>query len=175
MVNLEERTSTSISQVPAHTSTNTSPTISEPIVNQPATSEPDVRFCENVANDPALWPQVIPNNLRLFLTERGPIQLKKTNYPSDSNMRSFSDTYFSKKLQNNEIIHRVWLVYSTSTDSVFCFHCKLFNINVTAFNGPTGYKDWGHLSRNIERHEKSSGHISSFKEYLDLKNDLLKG
>lgn len=176
---MEEKTSTSILQVPAHTSTSTSsgsPTPSEPIpiVNQPAT-EPDVRFCENVANDPALWPQVIPDNLRLFLTERGPIQIKKPNYPSDSNMRSFSDTYYSKKLQNNEIIHRVWLVYSTSSDSVFCFHCKLFNINVTAFNGPTGYKDWGHLSRNIERHEKSSGHICSLKKYLDLKNDLSKG
>ena len=38
-----------------------------------------------------------------------------------------------------------------------------------------GYKDWQHLSRSIERHEKSSGYLMSVKKCLDLKNDILKG
>ena len=110
-----------------------------------------------------MWPHIIPDKLRLFLTEHGPVQIKKCNCPSDSNNRSFTDTCYTKRLKKNEIIQRNWLVYSTSSDCVFCFYCKLFNENVTAFNGQIGFKDWRHLSRTLERHEKSSGHLFSVK------------
>ncbi|KAF2881728.1 hypothetical protein ILUMI_24425 [Ignelater luminosus] len=44
----------------------------------------------------------------------------------------------------------------------------------TALISKIGFKDWRHLSRTLERHEKSSGHLFSVKKYLDLKTDLLE-
>lgn len=125
--------------------------------------------------DPALWPQSISDNVKLSLLEIGPVQIKIFTFPLDDSNRSFSTTYFLKKLGNNETVIRDWLVYSKSSDSVFCFYCKLFSSAINAFNDKIGYKDWRHLSRNIERHEKSVAHFQSVRQYVDLKQNIMKG
>ncbi|KAL4712846.1 hypothetical protein ACJJTC_011916 [Scirpophaga incertulas] len=57
----------------------------------------NVPFSEKIANDPALWPQVIPDNLRSFLIETGPLQIQKSTYSLDDNNRSFTEKYYTKK------------------------------------------------------------------------------
>lgn len=130
---------------------------------------------KDAMNDLALWPEVISDNLRICLVNHGPVQLNNFIFPKDNKNRSFSNVYFIKKLRNNETVERDWLVYSKSNDSVYCFYCKLFNVNATTFNDKMGYKDWQHLSRSIELHEKSYNHLMSVKKCLDLKSCILKG
>lgn len=147
--------------------------------------DPDPTECDDVSmeeligedamNDLALWPQVISDKLRICLIDHGPVQINNYAYPTNNKNRSFSNSYYTKKLSNDETVKRDWLVYSKSNDSVYCFYCKLFNVDVTPFNNKTGYNDWQHLSRSIERHEKSAGHLMSVKKCLDLKTDILKG
>lgn len=129
---------------------------------------------EEVINDLALWPQVLSDKQRLFLMERGPVQVKESSYPANSSKRSFSNAYYTKKMLNKETVLRDWLVYSKSTDSVYCFYCKLFDADSTPFNGETGYKDWQHLSTAIDRHEKSLGHLTCLKNQINLKTVILK-
>lgn len=140
-----------------------------------SSSDAPETFPKDIADDPALWPQIIPDKLRLYLADHGPVQIKKSTYPSDKNNRSFTNTNYTKRLKNNEVVHRDWLVYSLSADCVFCFYCKLFNATISPFNSQTGFKDWSHLSRNLERHEKSSSHINCVKKNIDLKKNLVKG
>lgn len=141
---------------------------SSSVVEEPPCAEasPENILREDVMNDLALWPQVLSDKQRIFLIERGPVQVKESSYPSNSSKRSFSNAYYTKKMLNNETVLRNWLVYSKSTDSVYCFYCKLFDADVTPFNGKIGYKDWQHLSIALERHEKSSGHLLCLKNKL---------
>lgn len=141
-----------------------------------AEASPENILREDIMNDLALWPQVLSDKQRIFLMERGPVQVKVGSYPSNSSKRSFSNAYYTKKMLNNETVLRNWLVYSKSTDSVYCFYCKLFHADATPtpFNGEIGYKDWQHLSTAIERHEKSLGHLSCLKKQITLKTVILK-
>lgn len=129
---------------------------------------------EDVLNDLALWPQVLTDKQRTFLVLRGPIQVKESSYPSNSSKRSFSNAYYTKKMSNNETVLRNWLVYSKSTDSVFCFYCKLFHDDISPFTGKIGYKDWQHLSIALERHEKSLRHLECVKRQITLKTLVLE-
>lgn len=123
-------------------------------------------------SDPAKWPKIITDPVRMSLIDTGPIQCLDVNFPKDHNNRSFSTLYFSKKISNGEKIYRNWLVYSKSINSVFCFCCKIFcNITSSAFSND-GYSEWQHLSRNLERHEKSKEHFRCFKSWMDLKKSL---
>ncbi|CAI5785024.1 Hypothetical predicted protein [Podarcis lilfordi] len=54
-------------------------------------------FHEDAMGDPSLWPQIVPEKLRLFLIDQGPVQIKKSAYPTDSNYRAFSDTCYTTK------------------------------------------------------------------------------
>lgn len=68
----------------------------------------------------------------------GPIQ-DQILFPS-TNGRSFSSSFFTKKMANGERVKREWLVYSKKLDAVFCFCCLLFGSESNVFK--TGYKDW---------------------------------
>ncbi|KAF2893480.1 hypothetical protein ILUMI_12698 [Ignelater luminosus] len=98
---LETALISKVSEFTTHTDTSAPPPESTSTSEIPSEST----FFAHVADDPALWPQIISDKLRLFLTEHEP----------------------------------------------------------------------KHLSRTLKRHEKSSGHLFSVKEYVDLKNDLLEG
>lgn len=60
-----------------------------------AESEPNFE----ALTDPAIWPQVISNSLRLSITEIGPIQVKNFKFPINDFNRSFSDVYFFQKIR----------------------------------------------------------------------------
>lgn len=127
-----------------------------------------------IFKDPAQWPQVLTDKIKMCILEIGPSQLKNITFPLDDSNRSFSTTYYHKKLSNNENVPRTWLVYSKSNNSVFCFCCKLFKVSDNVFNDDKGYTDWRHLSQNLDRHEKSKGHFESVKKWVELKKSIEK-
>jgi hypothetical protein len=65
-----------------------------------------------ILKDPALWPRVLTDKIKMSILEIGPLQLKNIAFPLDDSNRSFSITYYDKKLSNNENVPRTWLVYS---------------------------------------------------------------
>lgn len=125
-------------------------------------------------HDPALWPKVLTDNVRMSIIEIGPIQVENFKFPSDDNNRSFSPIYYYKTLSNTEKVHKNWLVYSITNDSVYCFCCVIFNRGnvISSFSSDNGFRDWQHLSRSLQAHEKSKTHFKSFKSWVDLNKNL---
>ena len=105
--------------------------------------------------DPALWPLVLTDNQRKLIVEKGPNRVKDHEYPLDKNGRRFLETYYSRCLSNGEKINRVWLVYSSSDDKVFCFCCKLFRPDEKMALTTEGLCDWKNINRRLSDHEVS--------------------
>ncbi|XP_067120761.1 zinc finger MYM-type protein 1-like [Centruroides vittatus] len=121
-------------------------------------------------SDPDLWPSIITDKFRMFCVKTGPVQHKGVFAKNDEG-RSFSTTYYFKKMPNGETQLRSWLIYSKTQDSVFCFCCILFskrrgNEQSTRFIG--GYSNWRKLSTVIQDHERSICHFNSFIAWKEL-------
>jgi hypothetical protein len=79
-------------------------------------------------SDPSLSPPVISNKIQDMIVERGPLIIQDPNYhiPCNGENRHFSINHYKRVLLNGEVSTRHWLLYSVTTDKVFCFCCKLF-------------------------------------------------
>ena len=49
---------------------------------------------------PGKWPEILNDQIRLYLLENTPKQLKSFDFPKDKTNRKFSAKYYIKKLQN---------------------------------------------------------------------------
>ncbi|XP_058526977.1 zinc finger MYM-type protein 5 [Ochotona princeps] len=125
--------------------------------------------------DPGTWPRVLSVKQRDTLVENDPPQVRNFNFPKDNTGRRFSENYYTRILPNGERTTRSWLLYSTSKDSVFCLHCKLFGEGKNRLRNEHGCKDWQHLSHILSKHEESEVHINNSVKYSQLKSDLKKG
>uniref|UniRef100_A0A3B1K7X7 TTF-type domain-containing protein n=1 Tax=Astyanax mexicanus TaxID=7994 RepID=A0A3B1K7X7_ASTMX len=65
---------------------------------------------------------------RCEIIKRGPVQIKEFDFPQNNDKipRRFTVDNYHMKMNNGEKINRNWLVYSLSSDSVFCFCCTVF-------------------------------------------------
>jgi len=127
-------------------------------------------------SDPSTWPALLSAPIRSKILCKGPVQIKMAKFPKTNNV-SFSSSYYVKQLPSGEIQDREWLIYSQTTDSLFCFACSLFStvrtksLNPWAHmgNGNSGFKDFHHLRRSVARHEESQQHFESiicWKQYM---------
>ncbi|XP_035214127.1 zinc finger MYM-type protein 1-like [Stegodyphus dumicola] len=133
-----------------------------------------------VSDDPGKWPINLTHSQVQYIIENFPSQVQNIAFPRDEQNKKFSESYFYRTLSNGEKIHRPWLLYSLSLNSVFCAPCKLFcTTDVTEkkerIYGKEGVNDWQQLSLILKRHESRLIHIKYTKQMHDLSVALKKG
>lgn len=85
----------------------------------------------------------------------------------NDNNRCFSLAYTKRTLLNGDNIHRDWVVFSPSTQSVFCFVSKLFeNSDMSSEFVNDGFKDWKNATRRLKYHENPAKHQNNNLTYL---------
>ena len=129
-----------------------------------AREEVQLSFSET---DPAYWPQHISSDQRVDIVRRGPVQIEDLDFPHSHTHRRFTKERYFMKMKNGEKIRRSWLVYSQSSDAVFCFCCTLFckrNHSLT----DRGFRMWERLTLTLQDHEKSNAHRSHMDSWREL-------
>lgn len=88
------------------------------------------------------------------------------NFPENSKTiakhqdRTFNTAHLKRTLANGEEIDRNWVLYSPSTNAIFCFMCRLFGpSNSGDIFATTGYSDFHNIHQGFSQHEKSKNHI----------------
>lgn len=87
------------------------------------------------------------------------------SFPVDSEGFSVPISLFKKKLTNNEMIKRDWLVWSKVKQAFYCLPCKLFSTlpesqrsALSLSEGFSTAKRWKKLYDKVPEHENSSAH-----------------
>jgi len=84
-----------------------------------------------------------------------------------TNGRRFNPAQYQQVTCSGEKQPRKWLLYSESTDSLFCFPCCIFSATTTCtswtnFGGrKTGFRTFGNQSTAINEHEQSNHHYKA--------------
>lgn len=74
---------------------------------------------------------------------------------------------------NGTKVERDWLVFSTSTQSIFCFACRLFGDHSQEHSfAAIGFKDWKNSGRAIKLHEHSKNHITNYLAFKRRAREL---
>ena len=72
--------------------------------------------------------------------------------------------------------HPYWLLYSNSSNRVYCFACKLFGeARVADTRLVVGYNNWQCLSKILKHHETSGYHINAYLMWKELASRLCLG
>lgn len=109
-----------------------------------------------------------PELIRTLL-ELGPCQpgLKDNfrNFPKDEGGRHFSPNWYKQtKMKSRGEIERHWLIYSPTSNSMFCFPCWLFDSDRTWSNPKNGCNNFAKGIHKIEKHENCDRHKKAEKE-----------
>jgi hypothetical protein len=110
-----------------------------------------------LCDDPSQWPSSLTESQKTDIVRRGPTtNLEDFDFPRNSSGRRFSTSYYFRVMENGEMVRRTWLVYSTSSDCIYCFCCKIFGSADVPLRH--GTNTWEGLVKNwkITREE---GHI----------------
>lgn len=110
---------------------------------------------------------MICDKMKLLLVKNNPLQINLNYYPLDDSKRKFSNVHYFKTLSNGEKLNRTWLIYSESSDSVFCFCCKLFQKDISSLS-KQGTRDWKNISQILKRHENSPNHKIGYEDWKTL-------
>jgi hypothetical protein len=125
--------------------------------------------------DSGKWPFPLADNQRMFLVANGLVRITidDIQFPANKAGRRFSTFHYKRIMPNGEVVNRRWLAYSTSTDSVYCFCCKLFASSNIKFSN-AGCSNWHHLSHLISEHETSVKHMEAYLLWIDTEVRLSK-
>uniref|UniRef100_H3B5T8 TTF-type domain-containing protein n=1 Tax=Latimeria chalumnae TaxID=7897 RepID=H3B5T8_LATCH len=108
-----------------------------------------------------------------MLIEKGPYCIVNNDFPYDECGRQFAQSHFKRKFPNGELFDRQWLVYSTLTDKLFCFSCKLFGHGIKQTVLTTdGFSDWKNISACLAEHEASKDHLNNIQKWCKLEQRL---
>ena len=137
-------------------------------------SNPALHNSFAIKDDPATWPDRINQNVRDYLVNKGPPKIIVDNFPQNEKGLHFSKFHCKRKLKNGEVIERPWLIYSESSDKVYCYYCKLFDNSDTAL-ATSGFNNWSNIHTRLEEHEKSKKHLHSTLNCYELHQRLSTG
>lgn len=72
-----------------------------------------------------------------------------------------------RELANKTTVERDWVVFSPSMQSLFCFACRLFGVNLAENEvfATKGFNDWANSHRSIKAHENSQKHKHNYLTY----------
>ena len=74
-------------------------------------------------------------------------------------------------MKNGEKELRKWLLYSNSTENIFCFCCRLFSsIKISLTYG--GFSDYAHTGKRLSEHESSKEHLESAYKWRILEFNI---
>ena len=114
-----------------------------------------------IGTDPALWN--INESLRDEMVKRVIVQnigdFTKSERQGKTHKRYLHKSLFQRRMTNDEMVNRAWLVYSPSTGCAYCVPCMLFNKHQSSFQ--TGFSDWKNGSMRVAEHEKCAEHKTS--------------
>nr|XP_047129458.1 zinc finger MYM-type protein 5-like [Hydra vulgaris] len=126
-------------------------------------------------SDCGLWP--IHRNIQFvdYVINIGATQVNLDTLPRDNRRRHFSNAYYNRKLSNDEVISRRWVVYSVSKDAVFCFCCKLFDFNMNLKLNGNGFNKWKNLTEALKIHENSKSHRIAYQLWIETEIRMKAG
>uniref|UniRef100_A0A8C1E7M5 TTF-type domain-containing protein n=1 Tax=Cyprinus carpio carpio TaxID=630221 RepID=A0A8C1E7M5_CYPCA len=126
-----------------------------------------------IADDPAQWPAVLTDSVCCQIVKKGPVQVTNIVFPQNSENppRRFTNENYMKSMKNGEKSLRSWMLYSMSTDSVFCFACTVFGKRDNALSN-CGFRTWRNLPHHLQEHEFSKGHCDNMTNWHELQRRL---
>ncbi|XP_068208339.1 uncharacterized protein [Palaemon carinicauda] len=124
-------------------------------------------------SDPATWTSH-DDQLRQQLVQHGPMQIFDMRFPRDKTRGNFSSFHYQRHLPAGEVMHRKWLQYSVSTESVMCFCCKLVGLKRISSLSSIGLRVWKNLSSLLSSHEKLPDHLDNVGKWKELEQRLKK-
>ncbi|KAL3888791.1 hypothetical protein ACJMK2_001152 [Sinanodonta woodiana] len=128
-----------------------------------------------LSDDPATWPERITQNVRDYLVNNGPPKISVDNFPKNEKGFHFSKFHCKRKLQNGEVVDRPWIIYSESSDKIYCYYCKLFGNNSDIALATFGFNKWPNIHTRLAEHEKSKKHLESTLNCYELQRRLTAG
>jgi hypothetical protein len=124
--------------------------------------------------DPRTWKN-LGNIKRDLLIEKRPVRELNLEFPKDTISRHFSYAYYSRKLTNDDVADRKWLVYCKHVNKIYCFCYKFFKSDhskyLLAFDG---LRDWKCLGQGLKEHESSVEHMRNMNTRNKLRLRLDK-
>ncbi|KAL5239307.1 hypothetical protein ACI65C_006717 [Semiaphis heraclei] len=120
------------------------------------------------AIDPAKW-LISPSLVEHFILNQprqdiSNIDFIKTRRIYGKYLRQLPRDIFSRKLHNGQTQIRDWLLYSSSKNALFCFHCLLFSKGKSLLgNIQYGLKNWAKCYDKVQKHEISPLHCESVR------------
>ncbi|KAJ8685959.1 hypothetical protein QAD02_021752 [Eretmocerus hayati] len=117
-------------------------------------------------DDPANWP--IDETFKTLIAKRAFNQNLNADFSSTKRViygrpRVLTTSVFYRTVGKYSKL-RSWLLFSKSTNSVYCGPCKLFGDQESTL--AKGYNNWSNIYRRLEEHENSDSHKTSCQIYL---------
>ncbi|KAK5642822.1 hypothetical protein RI129_008989 [Pyrocoelia pectoralis] len=121
----------------------------------------------------------LPDHIRLEIIKQGSETFQHKNGPFTSidrqgahakgSQRSLTSSWFYSTVGDGKKYLRKWMIYSTSTNMLYCFCCRLF-ASTDDLSKPfvSGYQKWWKLNPNIAIHESSHQHVSNLGKWKTL-------
>lgn len=120
-------------------------------------------------HDPHTWPAILSSSIREQIVKAGLPQIAKGKIYPKHDGRCFNTSIFFSTHTNGTRYTREWLVYSQSSDSVYCMFCSIFNRNANSFCAyGRGGSEWKNIKRDVANHESNFKHHLAFKTWLEL-------
>ena len=128
------------------------------------------RLFQSLPDDIGDWPDPkdISDELRCNVVRNGFPKQFQGPFPQDDSdvQRRFAVGYYTRKMANEEIVPRSWLIYSVKQDKIFCVCCMLFDNLESPFR--SGMSTWEGLSKKLKDHETGRRHSEAFAKWANL-------